>query len=76
MFARRVKQPGDVEQKDPGWKLFGRVPPRDGPTKDPRNIQKVDARTLTGSCHSFASSRVVLEVQTFMLAGYTTDGNC
>ncbi|CAF89700.1 unnamed protein product, partial [Tetraodon nigroviridis] len=40
LFARRVKQPGAMEQKDPGWRLFGRVPPRDGPTKDPRKIQK------------------------------------
>uniref|UniRef100_A0A8D3BYG2 TBC1 domain family member 14 n=1 Tax=Scophthalmus maximus TaxID=52904 RepID=A0A8D3BYG2_SCOMX len=32
-----------VEQRDPGWKLFGKVPPREGPIKDPKKIQK---------CHS------------------------
>uniref|UniRef100_A0A8C6UV45 TBC1 domain family member 14 n=1 Tax=Neogobius melanostomus TaxID=47308 RepID=A0A8C6UV45_9GOBI len=25
---------------DPGWKLFGKVPPREGPVKDPKKIQK------------------------------------
>uniref|UniRef100_A0A8C4NX21 TBC1 domain family, member 14 n=1 Tax=Dicentrarchus labrax TaxID=13489 RepID=A0A8C4NX21_DICLA len=29
-----------VEQRDPGWKLFGKVPPREGPTKDSKRIQK------------------------------------
>ncbi|XP_056882072.1 TBC1 domain family member 14 isoform X2 [Takifugu flavidus] len=40
LFARRVKHSEPVEQRDPGWKLFGKVPPREGPTKDPRKIQK------------------------------------
>ncbi|XP_029310633.1 TBC1 domain family member 14 isoform X1 [Cottoperca gobio] len=40
LFARRVKDSRPVEQKDPGWKLFGKVPPREGPIKDPKRIQK------------------------------------
>ncbi|KAJ0006433.1 hypothetical protein NQD34_013706 [Periophthalmus magnuspinnatus] len=39
-FAHRVKDMRPVEQKDPGWKLFGKVPPREGPMKDPKKIQK------------------------------------
>lgn len=42
LFARRVKHKEPVEQRDPGWKLFGKVPPREGPTKDPRKIQTVE----------------------------------
>ncbi|KAJ0055825.1 hypothetical protein NL108_013220 [Boleophthalmus pectinirostris] len=41
LFARRVKDTRPpVEQRDPGWKLFGKVPPREGPVKDPKKIQK------------------------------------
>ncbi|KAK5893808.1 TBC1 domain family member 14 isoform X1 [Pseudochaenichthys georgianus] len=40
LFARRVKDNRPVEQKDPGWKLFGKVPLREGPVKDPKRIQK------------------------------------
>uniref|UniRef100_A0A673BKT3 Rab-GAP TBC domain-containing protein n=1 Tax=Sphaeramia orbicularis TaxID=375764 RepID=A0A673BKT3_9TELE len=40
LFARRVKDNRSVEQRDPGWKLFGKVPPREGPVKDPKRIQK------------------------------------
>uniref|UniRef100_A0A8C4IC23 TBC1 domain family, member 14 n=1 Tax=Dicentrarchus labrax TaxID=13489 RepID=A0A8C4IC23_DICLA len=40
LFARRVKDSRLVEQRDPGWKLFGKVPPREGPTKDSKRIQK------------------------------------
>ncbi|XP_059211171.1 TBC1 domain family member 14 [Centropristis striata] len=40
LFARRVKDSRPVEQRDPGWKLFGKVPLRDGPIKDPKRIQK------------------------------------
>ncbi|KAK7910157.1 hypothetical protein WMY93_014841 [Mugilogobius chulae] len=41
LFARRVKDTRPVvEQKDPGWKLFGKVPLREGPVKDPKKIQK------------------------------------
>uniref|UniRef100_A0A7N6FDB9 Rab-GAP TBC domain-containing protein n=1 Tax=Anabas testudineus TaxID=64144 RepID=A0A7N6FDB9_ANATE len=30
LFARRLKDSRPVDQRDPGWKLFGRVPPREG----------------------------------------------
>ncbi|XP_072314988.1 TBC1 domain family member 14 isoform X1 [Eucyclogobius newberryi] len=40
LFARRVKDTRPVEQRDPGWKLFGKVPLREGPIKDPKKIQK------------------------------------
>ncbi|XP_075943195.1 TBC1 domain family member 14 isoform X1 [Anarhichas minor] len=40
LFARRVKDSRPAEQRDPGWKLFGKIPPRDGPAKDPQRIQK------------------------------------
>ncbi|XP_058481177.1 TBC1 domain family member 14 isoform X2 [Solea solea] len=40
LFARRVKDSWPVEQRDPGWKLFGKVPPREVPIKDPKKIQK------------------------------------
>uniref|UniRef100_A0A665TVV6 Rab-GAP TBC domain-containing protein n=1 Tax=Echeneis naucrates TaxID=173247 RepID=A0A665TVV6_ECHNA len=40
LFARRVKDNRPVEQRDPGWKLFGKVPPREGPIKDPKKVQK------------------------------------
>uniref|UniRef100_A0A3Q2YAP5 TBC1 domain family member 14 n=1 Tax=Hippocampus comes TaxID=109280 RepID=A0A3Q2YAP5_HIPCM len=36
-----------VEHRDAGWKLFGKVPPREGPVKDPRRIQK-EYETKTG----------------------------
>lgn len=40
LFARLAKDSRPVEQRDPGWKLFGKVPPREGPFKDPKRIQK------------------------------------
>ncbi|XP_023147299.2 TBC1 domain family member 14 isoform X1 [Amphiprion ocellaris] len=40
LFSRRAKESRSVEQRDPGWKLFGKVPPREGPIKDPKKIQK------------------------------------
>lgn len=40
LFARRVKDTRPAEQRDPGWKLFGKVPLREGPIKDPKKIQK------------------------------------
>uniref|UniRef100_A0A669F4E7 TBC1 domain family member 14 n=1 Tax=Oreochromis niloticus TaxID=8128 RepID=A0A669F4E7_ORENI len=40
LFARRVKENQPVDQKDPGWKLFGKVPLRESPLKDPKKIQK------------------------------------
>uniref|UniRef100_A0AAQ5YU79 Rab-GAP TBC domain-containing protein n=1 Tax=Amphiprion ocellaris TaxID=80972 RepID=A0AAQ5YU79_AMPOC len=41
LFSRRAKESRSVEQRDPGWKLFGKVPPREGPIKDPKKIQKL-----------------------------------
>ncbi|KAM3857834.1 TBC1 domain family member 14 [Diretmus argenteus] len=40
LFAKKVKDNWSVEQRDPGWKLFGKVPLREGPAKDPKKIQK------------------------------------
>uniref|UniRef100_A0A3B5L976 TBC1 domain family, member 14 n=1 Tax=Xiphophorus couchianus TaxID=32473 RepID=A0A3B5L976_9TELE len=39
LFAKKVKD-GPTEQNNPGWKLFGKIPPREGPLKDPKKIQK------------------------------------
>ncbi|XP_068164492.1 TBC1 domain family member 14 isoform X2 [Antennarius striatus] len=40
LFSRRVRDSRSAEQRDPGWKLFGKVPPREGSNKDPKRIQK------------------------------------
>uniref|UniRef100_A0A3Q3IYF8 Rab-GAP TBC domain-containing protein n=1 Tax=Monopterus albus TaxID=43700 RepID=A0A3Q3IYF8_MONAL len=40
LFFKRAKDSRPVEQGDPGWKLFGKVPPRESPIKDPKRIQK------------------------------------
>uniref|UniRef100_H2M4S7 TBC1 domain family member 14 n=1 Tax=Oryzias latipes TaxID=8090 RepID=H2M4S7_ORYLA len=40
VFTKKVKDSQSVEPKDPGWKLFGKVPLRDVPIKDPKKIQK------------------------------------
>ncbi|XP_056298462.1 TBC1 domain family member 14 isoform X2 [Pseudoliparis swirei] len=40
MFARRVTDSRPAEQRDAGWKLFGKIPPREGAAKDPKKIQK------------------------------------
>uniref|UniRef100_A0A7N8XLT9 TBC1 domain family, member 14 n=1 Tax=Mastacembelus armatus TaxID=205130 RepID=A0A7N8XLT9_9TELE len=40
LFSRRVKDSRPVEQRDPGWKLFGKIQPREGSIKDPKRIQK------------------------------------
>lgn len=41
LFTKRMKDTGALEgQRDPGWKLFGKAPLKDGPHKDPRRIQK------------------------------------
>ncbi|XP_037116175.1 TBC1 domain family member 14-like [Syngnathus acus] len=47
LFARKVKDSRSVEQRDAGWKLFGKVPPREVPIKDPKRIQK-EYETKTG----------------------------
>ncbi|XP_077598384.1 TBC1 domain family member 14 isoform X2 [Stigmatopora nigra] len=40
LFARKVKDSHSEEQRDAGWKLFGKVPPRQVPNKDPKRIQQ------------------------------------
>ncbi|KAM9400496.1 TBC1 domain family member 14-like isoform 1-T2 [Salvelinus alpinus] len=40
LFVKKVKDTRPVEQKDPGWKLFGKVLPRDCSVKHPQKIQK------------------------------------
>ncbi|XP_061565474.1 TBC1 domain family member 14 isoform X2 [Cololabis saira] len=40
LFARKVNDSQPVEPRDAGWKLFGKIPPREGPVKDPKKIQK------------------------------------
>lgn len=35
------------EQREPGWKLFGKVPHKELSTKDSRKIQKVCSHTYT-----------------------------
>ncbi|XP_061525028.1 TBC1 domain family member 14 isoform X2 [Phycodurus eques] len=47
LFAMKVKDSRSVEQRDAGWKLFGKVPPREVPIKDPKRIQK-EYETKTG----------------------------
>nr|XP_057924926.1 TBC1 domain family member 14 isoform X2 [Doryrhamphus excisus] len=47
LFARKVKDSHSAEQQDAGWKLFGKVPPREAPIKDPKRIQK-EYETKTG----------------------------
>ncbi|KAK0149251.1 TBC1 domain family member 12 [Merluccius polli] len=38
LFSRKQRPPS---QSAPGWKLFGKVPPKESPTKNPRTIQQV-----------------------------------
>ncbi|KAF4110977.1 TBC1 domain family member 14 isoform X1 [Onychostoma macrolepis] len=41
LFAKRMKDTGALEeQREPGWKLFGKVPHKELSTKDSRKIQK------------------------------------
>uniref|UniRef100_A0A8C7PJ45 TBC1 domain family member 14 n=1 Tax=Oncorhynchus mykiss TaxID=8022 RepID=A0A8C7PJ45_ONCMY len=40
LFVKKVKDTWPVEQKDPGWKLFGKVLPRECSVKHPQKIQK------------------------------------
>ncbi|XP_052315281.1 TBC1 domain family member 14-like isoform X2 [Oncorhynchus keta] len=57
LFAKKVKDTVPVEQKDTGWNLFGRVPPRDG--RDPQKIHKeCESNTSrAGPGHSPSSPR-------------------
>ncbi|KAJ8262116.1 hypothetical protein GJAV_G00162400 [Gymnothorax javanicus] len=56
LFAKKVKESRPVEVKEPGWKLFGKVPPRDGTVKDPRIVQK-EYETRSGRPGNLASPR-------------------
>ncbi len=48
LFAKRMKDSGALEeQREPGWKLFGKVPHNELSTKDSRKIQKVRSHTCT-----------------------------
>ena len=39
LFSRKAKESGESDSA-PGWKLFGRVPPKDSPQKDPSQISE------------------------------------
>ncbi|XP_064199673.1 TBC1 domain family member 14 isoform X2 [Anguilla rostrata] len=56
LFARKVKEPRPLEPREPGWKLFGKVPLREGPVKDPRKIQK-EYETRSGRPGNLASPK-------------------
>uniref|UniRef100_A0A671NQT2 TBC1 domain family member 14-like n=1 Tax=Sinocyclocheilus anshuiensis TaxID=1608454 RepID=A0A671NQT2_9TELE len=48
LFAKRMKEAGVLEeQREPGWKLFGKVPHKELSTKDSRKMQKVRSHTCT-----------------------------
>nr|XP_015200418.1 PREDICTED: TBC1 domain family member 14 isoform X2 [Lepisosteus oculatus] len=36
LFAKKLKETRPLEQSEPGWKLFGKVPLREGSVKDPK----------------------------------------
>ncbi|XP_028857371.1 TBC1 domain family member 14 isoform X2 [Denticeps clupeoides] len=40
LFTKRLKDSRSVDQRDPGWKLFGKVPPVQNSAKDSRKIHK------------------------------------
>ncbi|MGH0155423.1 UNVERIFIED_CONTAM: hypothetical protein FKN15_029803 [Acipenser sinensis] len=40
LFAKKSKDTRPLEKSEPGWKLFGKVPLRDGLNNDPKKIQK------------------------------------
>ncbi|XP_028657707.1 TBC1 domain family member 14 isoform X2 [Erpetoichthys calabaricus] len=40
LFVKKVKDAKLADQKGPGWKLFGKVPLRDGLLKNPKEVQK------------------------------------
>ncbi|XP_061108783.1 TBC1 domain family member 14 isoform X2 [Conger conger] len=56
LFARKVKEPRPLEQREPGWKLFGKVPLREASVKDPRKIQK-EYETRSGRPGNLASPK-------------------
>ncbi|XP_064420143.1 TBC1 domain family member 14 isoform X1 [Latimeria chalumnae] len=50
LFTRKVKDQSALEQSEPGWRLFGKVPLREGLHKDPKRIQK-EYEERTGRAH-------------------------
>ena len=40
LFSRKTKEPATVEHGALGWKLFGKVQPKQTPQKDPSEISK------------------------------------
>lgn len=51
LFSRKQKESASV----PGWKLFGKVPPRESPPKDSKTIQQVSlqSHTFLKICQTF-----------------------
>ncbi|MBN3277125.1 TBC14 protein, partial [Polyodon spathula] len=58
LFAKKCKDTRPLEQNEPGWKLFGKVPLRDGLNKDPKKIQK-ECEERPGRPHSSPSKQSV-----------------
>ncbi|XP_073692090.1 TBC1 domain family member 14 isoform X1 [Garra rufa] len=60
LFAKRMKDTGPLEeQRDPGWKLFGKVPHKDLSIKDSRKIQKEYERRSEQSSSSISPKKNV-----------------
>ncbi|KAJ8008063.1 hypothetical protein DPEC_G00100880 [Dallia pectoralis] len=48
LFAKKGKEPVPLEQKDPGWKLFGKVPSREGSVKTHKEYETKNSRDGAG----------------------------
>ncbi|XP_050970830.1 TBC1 domain family member 14 isoform X1 [Labeo rohita] len=60
LFAKRMKDTGALEeQREPGWKLFGKVPHKELSTKDSRKIQKEYERRSEQSSGSISPKKNV-----------------
>uniref|UniRef100_A0A672KLV2 TBC1 domain family member 14 n=1 Tax=Sinocyclocheilus grahami TaxID=75366 RepID=A0A672KLV2_SINGR len=60
VFAKRMKEAGVLEeQREPGWKLFGKVPHKELSTKDSRKIQKEYERRSGQSSSSISPKKNV-----------------
>uniref|UniRef100_A0A673M236 TBC1 domain family member 14-like n=1 Tax=Sinocyclocheilus rhinocerous TaxID=307959 RepID=A0A673M236_9TELE len=60
LFAKRMKEAGALEeQREPGWKLFGKVPHKELSTKDSRKIQKEYERRSGQSSSSISPKKNV-----------------
>lgn len=46
-FTKRTKELKPAVQSAPGWKLFGKVPPRENLPKDSKIIQQVSKRHIS-----------------------------